>query len=71
MAPQPESVQQVEDWLASHGHAGDALSRSSAGDWITVQVAETMLDAVRSTPRCTGYLTLIPCLDVLSLDSLC
>ncbi|EPS98883.1 hypothetical protein FOMPIDRAFT_1125451 [Fomitopsis schrenkii] len=48
VAPQPESVQLVEEWLASHDLAGDALSRSSAGDWITVKVpvalAETMLD---------------------------
>lgn len=53
MAPQPESVQLVEEWLASHDLAGDALSRSSAGDWITVKVpvalAETMLDTVRPT----------------------
>lgn len=55
MAPPPESVRLVEGWLASHGLSGDALSRSSAGDWIAVQVpvslAETMLDTVRPMQR--------------------
>ncbi|TFY67410.1 hypothetical protein EVJ58_g1640 [Rhodofomes roseus] len=48
VAPHPESVHLVEEWLASHGLLGDALSRSSAGDWVTVRVpvslAEKMLD---------------------------
>ncbi|KAH9921162.1 tripeptidyl peptidase A [Fomitopsis serialis] len=48
VAPHPESVQLVEDWLASHGLLSDALSRSPAGDWVTVRVpvslAEIMLD---------------------------
>ncbi|KZT68037.1 tripeptidyl peptidase A [Daedalea quercina L-15889] len=48
VAPHPESVQLVEEWLASHGLAGDALARSPAGDWLTVTVpvslAENMLD---------------------------
>lgn len=47
VAPHDDSVQLVEEWLASHGLAGDALSRSPANDWITVKVpvslAETML----------------------------
>ncbi|KZT68040.1 tripeptidyl peptidase A [Daedalea quercina L-15889] len=48
VAPHPESVQLVDEWLVSHGLAGDALSRSPAGDWVTVKVpvslAEKMLD---------------------------
>ncbi|KAH9837729.1 peptidase S8/S53 domain-containing protein [Rhodofomes roseus] len=48
VAPHPESVHLVEEWLASHGLLGDALSRSPAGDWVTVRVpvslAEKMLD---------------------------
>lgn len=53
IAPHPESVSQVEDWLAAHGISADSLSRSGAGDWVKVRVpvsvAEEMLDTVRSS----------------------
>ncbi|KDQ16562.1 hypothetical protein BOTBODRAFT_252534 [Botryobasidium botryosum FD-172 SS1] len=48
VAPQPESLAHVEEWLASHGFAVDALDRSPARDWITIVVpvhqAESMLN---------------------------
>lgn len=50
VAPRPESVRHVKDWLAAHGLYEEDLSYSPAGDWIKVAVpvslAEDMLDAV-------------------------
>lgn len=50
IAPHPDTVDQVENWLASYGLPEEAISRSSAGDWIRVKVpvslAEEMLDTV-------------------------
>jgi len=38
VAPHPESVDQVDAWLAPHGLSSDALARSPAGDWVTIKV---------------------------------
>lgn len=50
VAPPEESIQLVDEWLASHGIYEDDFTRSSAGDWITVKVpvslAEEMLNTV-------------------------
>ncbi|KIP08279.1 hypothetical protein PHLGIDRAFT_88390 [Phlebiopsis gigantea 11061_1 CR5-6] len=68
IAPHPHAVDQVEQWLESHGLSRDSISRSSAGDWLRVKVpvskAEEMLNTeyhiwVRSTGetlvRATAY----------------
>lgn len=58
VAPHPESLAIVSDWLASHGLTEDNLARSPAKDWIIVRVpvskAEEMLGTVSksSTYRC-------------------
>ncbi|EGO27729.1 hypothetical protein SERLADRAFT_446956 [Serpula lacrymans var. lacrymans S7.9] len=48
MEPHQESIDIVNEWLASHGLEEEHLSRSSANDWVTIQVpvglAEEMLD---------------------------
>ncbi|CCL99284.1 uncharacterized protein FIBRA_01300 [Fibroporia radiculosa] len=48
IAPHDESIQLVEEWLASHGISADDLTRSPAKDWVTIKVpvslAEKMLD---------------------------
>ncbi|KAF9498824.1 tripeptidyl peptidase A [Pleurotus eryngii] len=48
VAPHPESVELVSQWLAEHGFDESDLERSSAKDWVTirvpVRVAEMMLD---------------------------
>ncbi|OJA14334.1 hypothetical protein AZE42_10497 [Rhizopogon vesiculosus] len=48
MAPHPETLDIVSEWLASHGLAEEDLIRSSANDWVTIRVpvglAEDMLD---------------------------
>ncbi|KAJ4479142.1 subtilisin-like protein [Lentinula aciculospora] len=48
VAPHPESLELVTDWLASHGFGEQDMTRSPAQDWITVTVpvrlAEEMLD---------------------------
>ncbi|KAF9236232.1 peptidase S8/S53 domain-containing protein [Melanogaster broomeanus] len=48
MAPHPETIDAVSEWLASHGIEEEHLYRSSAQDWVTIRVpvslAEEMLD---------------------------
>ncbi|KAJ3970810.1 peptidase S8/S53 domain-containing protein [Lentinula raphanica] len=48
VAPHPESLELVTEWLASHGIGEQDITRSSAQDWMTitvpVRVAEKMLD---------------------------
>ncbi|TFK55639.1 tripeptidyl peptidase A [Heliocybe sulcata] len=48
VAPHPQSLSAVDDWLASHGISQSDLSRSPARDWVKVKVpvslAEEMLD---------------------------
>jgi tripeptidyl-peptidase I len=50
VAPHPQSIDLVNDWLSSHGFHEDDLVRSPAKDWVTikvpVRVAEKMLDTV-------------------------
>ncbi|KAG1805581.1 peptidase S8/S53 domain-containing protein [Suillus subaureus] len=47
-APHPETLDIVNEWLASYGLAEESLIRSSAHDWVTIRVpvglAEEMLD---------------------------
>ncbi|KAJ7937053.1 subtilisin-like protein [Mycena leptocephala] len=48
VAPRPESVASVTEWLSSHGVQEDDIGRSPAGDWLTIRVpvrlVEKMLD---------------------------
>ena len=51
MAPHPETLDVVGEWLASHGIEEEHLYRSSAQDWIAIRIpvslAEEMLNTVR------------------------
>lgn len=53
VAPHPETLTLVDEWLVSHGInlTGPEVVRSSASDWVTVTIplrqAETMLNTVR------------------------
>jgi tripeptidyl-peptidase-1 len=51
VAPHPESLDLVNDWLASYGFEENDMVRSPAQDWVTIKVpvrlAEEMLDTVR------------------------
>jgi tripeptidyl-peptidase I len=53
VAPHSESIGLVNEWLGSHGFNEDAIVRSPAKDWVTinvpVRVAEQMLDTVSHT----------------------
>lgn len=55
VAPHPESLEAVNEWLASHGILEDDIVRSPAKDWVTITIpvslAETMLDTVRLAAR--------------------
>ena len=71
IAPHPDSVNQVHNWLASHGITESDLSRSASGDWVKVKVpvslAEKMLDTVREPNRLRKFMLIgriveIPCL---------
>ncbi|KAJ7784141.1 subtilisin-like protein [Mycena metata] len=48
VAPHPESVDSVTNWLSSHGIGEGDISRSPAGDWLIIEapvsLIETMLD---------------------------
>ena len=50
VAPHPESLKLVNEWLSSFGVDEDSLVRSPARDWVTLKVpvslAEKMLDTV-------------------------
>jgi tripeptidyl-peptidase I len=50
VAPHPESLNLVNEWLSSFGLDEDSLVRSPARDWVTLKVpvilAEKMLDTV-------------------------
>ena len=51
MAPHPETLDVVSEWLSSHGIEGEHVYRSSAQDLVTIRVpvalAEEMLNTVR------------------------
>ncbi|KAJ6515255.1 tripeptidyl peptidase A [Mycena sanguinolenta] len=48
VAPHPDSVAAVNEWLSSHGIQEEDISRSPAGDWLAIRVpvwlVEKMLD---------------------------
>ena len=72
VAPHPDSVRLVEEWLADHGIGQDSLSQSPAKDWVTIKVpvsvAEKMLHTVGSL--LSRYFTRSPRkLDVPRLES--
>ena len=50
MAPHPETLDVVSEWLSSYGINEEHLYRSSAQDWVTIHVpvalAEEILDTV-------------------------
>ena len=50
VAPHPESINLVNEWLGTFGVTEDSLVRSPARDWVTLKVplslAEKMLDTV-------------------------
>ena len=50
MAPHPETLDAVSEWLSLHGIEEEHLYRSSAQDWVTIRVpvalAEEMLNTV-------------------------
>lgn len=54
VAPRPESLAAVQEWLAGHGIPKSACTHSPAKDWVKVDVpvskAEAMLDTVSAVP---------------------
>ncbi|KAK2465693.1 hypothetical protein APHAL10511_002237 [Amanita phalloides] len=50
VAPHPDSIRAVEEWLTSHGiDLFDAIHRTDAGDWITVQVSVAQAERMLGT----------------------
>jgi tripeptidyl-peptidase-1 len=59
VSPHPESLNTVNDWLASLGFTDEDIVRSPAKDWITIKVpisrAEQMLNTVRLPPLSSAH----------------
>ncbi|KAJ7784134.1 tripeptidyl peptidase A [Mycena metata] len=49
VAPHPESVDSVTEWLSSHGIGEGDIGRSPAGDWLTVKVPVSLVEAMLDT----------------------
>ncbi|OJA15326.1 hypothetical protein AZE42_03348 [Rhizopogon vesiculosus] len=49
MAPHPETLDIVSEWLASHGLAEEDLIRSSANDWVTIHVPVSLAEEMLNT----------------------
>ncbi|KAI8982751.1 tripeptidyl peptidase A [Trametes punicea] len=49
IAPEPESIHLVNEWLASHGIYEDDLSRSPAKDWVIVNVPVSLAEEMLKT----------------------
>lgn len=62
IAPHTESIDLVNEWLASHGFNDSTITRSPAKDWaivtVPVYLAEKMLDTVGCACYCTFGLSL-------------
>lgn len=58
VAPYPDSLNAVNDWLATHGLGEDKIHRSPANDWIKITIpvslVEEMLDTVCPFRCCLG-----------------
>jgi len=59
VAPEPESITFVDDWLASFGLGQNDLSRSSAGDWVIVHVPVHVAEKMLNTVTVLSVLTLL------------
>lgn len=51
VAPHPESLNTVNNWLASLGFADEDIVRSPAKDWITIKVPISMAEQILNTVR--------------------
>ncbi|KAI0775866.1 tripeptidyl peptidase A [Trametes elegans] len=49
VAPHPENIHEVNEWLASHGIYEDGLSRSPAKDWVLVRVPVSVAEEMLKT----------------------
>ena len=50
IAPHPDSIREVEEWLSFHGiDTSDGLQRTDAGDWITVRISVAQAERMLGT----------------------
>ncbi|KAH9899475.1 tripeptidyl peptidase A [Cubamyces lactineus] len=49
IAPEPESIHLVNEWLAAHGLYEDSLSRSPANDWVFIKVPVSLAEEMLKT----------------------
>ena len=50
VAPHPDSIREVEEWLTFHGiNLSDAVQRTDAGDWMTVRVSVAQAERMFGT----------------------
>jgi tripeptidyl-peptidase-1 len=50
VAPHPDSIREVEEWLTFHGiDTSDDVQRTNAGDWITIRVSVAQAERMLGT----------------------
>ncbi|KAF8207886.1 tripeptidyl peptidase A [Mycena galopus ATCC 62051] len=49
VAPHPDSVSAVDQWLSSHGIQEENIGRSPAGDWLTIRVPVSLVEKMLDT----------------------
>ncbi|KAJ7126418.1 subtilisin-like protein [Mycena crocata] len=49
VAPRPESVDLVNEWLSSHGIHEEDIGRSTSGDWLTIRVPVALVEKMLDT----------------------
>ncbi|KAJ6561571.1 subtilisin-like protein [Mycena vulgaris] len=49
VAPRPESVNAVNEWLASHGIQDGDIGQSPAGDWLTIRIPVALVEKMLDT----------------------
>ncbi|KAJ7228236.1 subtilisin-like protein [Mycena pura] len=49
VAPRPESIDAVNEWLSTHGIQDKDIGRSPAGDWLTVHIPVSLVEKMLDT----------------------
>ena len=52
VAPHPNSLGAINEWLGAHGLSEDDIVRSPAKDWITINIPVALVEEMLNTVRC-------------------
>jgi tripeptidyl-peptidase I len=64
VAPHPESLNSVNEWLGSFGFDEDSLVRSPAKDWVTLKVPVSLAEKMLDTVSFLNLASLVPVLQL-------